>query len=65
LAAKIENYLKASAADGVVQYGMHRQKAAMMTCFTQSPSNPNHVHFIDGADGGYAVAATVLKETRS
>jgi hypothetical protein len=33
----------------------------MMTCFTPSPMNPNHVHFIDGADGGYALAASVLK----
>ena len=35
----------------------------MMTCFTPSPVNPNHVHFIDGAQGGYALAATALKES--
>jgi hypothetical protein len=33
----------------------------MMTCFTPSPVNPNHVHFIDGAQGGYALAAAALK----
>jgi hypothetical protein len=49
------------AADGVVRYGTHRQQAAMMTCFAPSPANPTHVHFIDGADGGYAVAATAMK----
>ena len=61
LAAEIEDYLKKAAVDGVVRYGTHRQEAAMMTCFAPSPANPNHVHFIDGADGGYAVAATAMK----
>ena len=63
LAAEIEGYLKTEAAKGVVRYGAHRQDAAMMTCFTPSPVNPNHVHFIDGAQGGYALAATALKES--
>ena len=62
LAAEIEDYLETAVARGVVQYGMHRQDAAMMTCFAPSPVNPNHVHFIDGAQGGYALAATALKE---
>jgi hypothetical protein len=63
LAAEIEDCLKAAAAAGVIRYGVHRQNAAMMTCFTPSPVNPNHVHFIDGAQGGYALAASVLKES--
>jgi hypothetical protein len=33
----------------------------MMTCFTPSPTRGDHVHFIDGARGGYASAATALK----
>jgi hypothetical protein len=33
-----------------------------MTCFTPSPSQPSHVHFIDGAQGGYALAASALKQ---
>lgn len=61
LAAAIERRLEAAAAEGVVRYGLHRQDAAMMTCFTPSPANPNHVHFIDGALGGYASAASALK----
>jgi len=58
LAVEIEDCLKTAAAGGVIRYGMHRQNAAMMTCFTPSPVNPNHVHFIDGAQGGYALAAS-------
>jgi hypothetical protein len=52
----------ATAADkGIVRYGLHAQDAAMMTCFTPSVMRADHVHFIDGARGGYASAATALK----
>jgi hypothetical protein len=61
LADEIERYLAECAKQGVVRYGTHRQPAAMMTCFTPSPTQSNHVHFIDGAMGGYAIAASALK----
>ncbi len=63
LAAEIEGSLEKAAANGIVRYGTHKQDAAMMTCFTPNAANPNHVHFIDGADGGYALAASVMKAT--
>jgi len=63
LAAEIDSCLKAAAIKRVVRYGLHLQQAAMMTCFTPSPFHPGHVHFIDGAQGGYALAAAVLKQT--
>jgi Protein of unknown function (DUF3095) len=53
--------LSAAASRGIVRYGLHRQDAAMMTCFTPSALRSDHVHFIDGARGGYASAATALK----
>jgi hypothetical protein len=52
-----------AASEGVVRYGLHRQDAATMTCFTPSALRSDHVHFIDGARGGYASAATALKAT--
>jgi hypothetical protein len=55
--------LAAAASSGVLRYGLHRQDAAMMTCFTPSVMRSDHVHFIDGARGGYASAATALKAT--
>ena len=55
--------LAKAASAGVVRYGLHRQDAAMMTCFTPSALRSDHVHFIDGARGGYASAATALKAT--
>jgi hypothetical protein len=50
-----------AAASGIAIYGLHRQESAMMTCFTPSPTRSDHVHFVDGAQGGYAAAATALK----
>jgi hypothetical protein len=52
----------ADAASGsIAHYGLHRQDAAMMTCFAPSVMRSDHVHFIDGARGGYASAATAMK----
>lgn len=53
--------LEKAAAGRIVRYGLHRQDAAMMTCFAPSVMRSDHVHFIDGARGGYASAATALK----
>jgi hypothetical protein len=61
----LERRLAAGAAAGIIRYGLHRQDAAMMTCFTPSALRSDHVHFIDGAQGGYASAATALKSARN
>jgi hypothetical protein len=53
--------LAAAASNGIIRYGLYQQDAAMMTCFTPSAIRSDHVHFIDGARGGYASAATALK----
>jgi hypothetical protein len=63
LEAALTQRLVGAAASGIVRYGLHRQDAAMMTCFTPSVMRADHVHFIDGARGGYASAATALKAT--
>lgn len=61
LAQDLSDRLADAASRGVLRYGLHRQEAAMMTCFTPSATRADHVHFIDGARGGYATAATALK----
>ena len=61
LADEIERRLQRAAEVGIVRYGLYRQDAAMMTCFTPAASRSDHVHFIDGARGGYASAAVALK----
>ena len=44
-------------------YGTHSAKTALLTCFVKS--NTDHVHFVDGGAGGYALAAKQLKTMRA
>jgi hypothetical protein len=60
--ARIEALLEEAAAKGVARYGLHKQENALITCFVINPMQRDHMHFIDGAAGGYALAATQLKE---
>ncbi len=61
LERELTERLKSAQSKGIVRFGLHGQDAAMMTCFTPSAMRSDHVHFIDGARGGYASAATALK----
>ncbi len=61
LADRIEQQLSKAARDNIVRFGIHRQPAAIMTCIVPSAVESNHVHFIDGASGGYALAAQRLR----
>ncbi|MEX0369673.1 MAG: DUF3095 domain-containing protein [Tateyamaria sp.] len=59
--AKLRDVLEKARADGVARYGMHTQDEAMMTCIVPSIMDDLHVHFIDGAAGGYTQASVGLK----
>ena len=59
--AAIEARLDAAERAGVCYYGLHRQDSALVTCLVMSPMQPNHIHFVDGAAGGYAMAAAGMK----
>jgi Protein of unknown function (DUF3095) len=61
VADRIERRLAAAEADNIARFGLHRQASAIMTCIVPSISQSNHLHFIDGAAGGYALAARRLK----
>lgn len=58
----IQNLFEELHHSGKIFYGMHISNEALMTCMVHSPTQNRHIHFIDGADGGYAVAAIVLKK---
>ncbi len=52
---------KLTAADEFAYWGVFRQKSAQITCFVPSITDRDHVHFVDGAEGGYTLAAKALK----
>jgi hypothetical protein len=54
-----------TAADAFVHWGVFRQEAAQLTCFVPSATEAGHVHFVDGAGGGYTMAARAMKARRS
>jgi len=62
LADRIESRLARARAAQIARFGVHRQPAAIMTCIVPSIADGNHVHFVDGAAGGYALAAKMLKQ---
>jgi len=47
-------------AAGKIAYGTHAAASLLMTCAI-GDYHGDHVHFVDGADGGYALAAKQLK----
>ena len=57
---QLREYLERQHRERRLVYGMHRSREALLTCIVFS-YNGNHVHFVDGSDGGYAIAALGLK----
>jgi hypothetical protein len=58
---QLRHYLQQQLEAGRLVFGMHRSREALVTCIVQS-YNGNHIHFVDGGDGGYALAARELKQ---
>ena len=56
----IEEALTRREAVGELTFGLHASLTAVMTCMVITRGS-EHVHFVDGSDGGYAMAAKQLK----
>lgn len=61
LADRVQAMLERARAGGIARFGIHRQASAIMTCVVPTPTRSDHIHFIDGAGGGYALAARAMK----
>ncbi|MAY41860.1 MULTISPECIES: DUF3095 family protein [unclassified Neptuniibacter] len=59
---QILRLLDAHVAQKQIVYGVHCSDAAQMTCYVDSVSDGEHLHFVDGDGGGYALASKMLKE---
>ncbi len=62
--AQLERFLETRQVEGKLFYGTSASDAAVMTCFI-SRYDGEHVHFVDGAQGGYALAAQALKAVKA
>ena len=58
---KILTVLESAQDAGVLRFGASEQSEAMMTCIVPDFMRDDHVHFIDGAAGGYTLAASRMK----
>jgi len=45
---------------GQIKYGIHITHSSIMSCYVENREN-NHIHFIDGTEGGYTKAAIMYK----
>ena len=58
---RIIDLLQRAKTAGHIRYGLHEQDEAMVTCIVPSATRDDHVHFVDGAAGGYTSAAALIK----
>lgn len=45
----------------LIKYGYHVSQESIMSCYVKDMSTDQHIHFIDGGNGGYTKAANQLK----
>lgn len=60
-ASTIEAMLESHSQRGVLRYGVHRSDSALMTCLVFNLDTSEHIHFVDGSDGGFTAAAKKMK----
>ena len=53
------------AAAPFVEWGIARQEGAQVTCYSPLSAGRAHLHFVDGAGGGYTMAAKAMKARRA
>jgi hypothetical protein len=58
---QLEKALNELEKEGLIRYGFFVSKESVMSCYVRS-MDENHVHFVDGSDGGYTKAASMLKK---
>ncbi|TAV49310.1 DUF3095 domain-containing protein [Rhizobium leguminosarum] len=58
---RVEAILVPARARGEINFGLHRQSHALMTCLVPSDKPGSHLHFLDGMGGGYARAAEMME----
>ncbi len=57
---QLDERLSAMERDGLLTYGLFVSRESVMSCYVRDRRD-EHVHFVDGAGGGYTKAATMWK----
>ena len=57
---RLEEYLEFQYQNQNLTYGIHKSDSALMTCLIFQ-RHGKHIHFVDGSNGGYALAAKDFK----
>jgi len=47
--------------DGEIIFGWHASEESVMSCYVRDRLD-QHIHFVDGSEGGYTKAASMLKK---
>jgi hypothetical protein len=59
--AALQHFLDELETAGKIYYGIHISSASVMSCYVRDLRD-DHIHFVDGSEGGYTQAARMLKE---
>jgi len=59
----LEEALSKIEREGEILYGLFVSKESVMSCYVRNIKD-GHIHFVDGAEGGYTKAASVIKRKR-
>ncbi|WP_010230939.1 DUF3095 family protein [Gillisia marina] len=57
----LTTYLDYLEEKGKIKYGLHVSEQSVMSCYVRDMKKDDHIHFVDGAGGGYTKAANQLK----
>jgi len=57
---KLKIFLNSRFQENRIFYGIHTAESALLTCMVFD-KNERHLHFVDGGDGGYTLAAAEMK----
>ena len=59
----LEEELTAMEKQGLITYGIFVSRESVISCYVTDRKD-KHIHFVDGSNGGYTMAATMWKQKR-
>ena len=60
---EMKDFLEIAYEEKKLNYGVHSSRGLIITCYITN-YHRQHIHFVDGMDGGYAMAAKMMKQQK-